>query len=354
MSMRGSLLAVRAPSFVVTPAVVGHRGASGYRPEHTLAAHRLAIAMGADDIELDLMPSRDGHLVVRHDSELGRSTDVAARPEFAARRTTKVVDGRELTGWFVEDFTLAELRTLTAREPMPRARPHSATYGGLRIATFDEVLAMVREESGRRGRSIGILAELKHAAYFDSLGLPLEAPLLEDLRRHRLDHSRSRVSVMSFEPTVLQRLAGSARVPLIQLLDHAHEAPADLVAAGDPRTYADLVTPAGLAQIDRYADGVGAHKELVLGTSPDGELRPTSLVRDAHRAWLSVHVWTLRAENRFLSPAFRSGPDPHAPGDLAGEARLLLELGVDGLITDHPDVCLAARDAWFAPEARVG
>lgn len=337
----------RTPSLVVTPAVVAHRGASGYRPEHTLEAYRMAIRMGVDDIELDLVVSADGVLVARHESEIGLTTDVASRPEFADRRTTKTVDGQTREGWFVEDFTLAELKVLTARERYPDLRPEAATHdGSCGIPTFNEVLAMVRAESVRAGRSIGVMAELKHAAYYDGLGLPLDRPLLADLRRHDLDHARSRVTVMSFETTILRRLASQVRVPLLQLLESGEQRPADLVAAGDPRTYADLCTPEGLAFVDGYADGIGAHKALVLPRDPDGALGAGStLVRDAHRLWLTVHVWTLRAENRWLPADLRVGTSPGGAGDLAGEVRAFLAAGVDGVITDHPDVALAVRNA---------
>jgi len=332
---------------VVTPAVVAHRGASGYRPEHTLEAYRLAIRLGADDIELDLVCTRDGVLVARHENEIGGTTDVAAHPEFADRRTTKVVDGEERTGWFTEDFTLAELKALTARERFPKLRPASAAYdGSLGVATFNEVLAMVHAESVRAGRTVGVMAELKHAAYYDTIGLPLDRPLLSDLRRHGLDHPRSRVTVMSFETTILRRLAGQTRIPVVQLLESAEKRPADLAALGDPTTYADLATPEGLARIDEYADGVGAHRTLVLPRADDGSLLPpTQLVRDAHRRWLTVHVWTLRHENAFLPAGLRIGDEPGGHGDLAGEARLFLDAGVDGLISDQPDVLLAVRDA---------
>lgn len=339
------------PSLVVTPAVVGHRGASGHRPEHTLEAYRTAIRQGADDIELDLVTTRDGVLVARHESELSATTDVADRPGLAHLRTTRVVDGVERTGWFVEDFTVAELETLATRERMPGTRPRNTAYDGAEgIPTFTEVLAMVGAESVRRGRGVGVMVELKHAAHFDSLGLPLDRPLLADLARHGLDHPWARVTIMSFETTVLRRLATSTRLPIVQLLDLPTLRPADLAAAGDPRTYGDLATPAGLDRIDEYADGIGPHKSLVLPR--DGRDRmgpPTSLVRDAHRRGLTVHVWTLRAENRFLPADLRSGNGPDAPGDLAGEARALLDAGVDGLITDHPDVALAALRGARAP-----
>jgi len=330
------------PSLVVTPAVVAHRGASGHRPEHTLEAYRTAIRMGADDIELDLVITRDGVLVARHEAELSATTDVAARPELADRRTTRVVDGTERTGWFVEDLTLGELKALGTRERMPASRPGNTAYDGVEgVPTFNEVLAMVGAESVRRGRTVGVMVELKHAAYFDSIGLPLDPPLLADLARHGLDHPWARVTIMSFETTVLRRLAARTRLPLVQLLDHPHLHPADLVAVGDPRTYADLVTASGLDWVDEYADGVGPHRSLVLPRDAQDRLgAPTSLVHDAHHRGLTVHVWTLRAENRHLPADLRSGGSPDARGDLAGEARAFLDAGVDGLITDHPEVAL--------------
>ena len=344
MTVVSLLPADRTSSFVVTPSVVAHRGASGYRPEHTLEAYRLAVALGADDIELDVVPTRDGILVARHDNELSRTTDVAEHPEFAARRTSREVDGESLSGWFVEDFLLEELRTLTARERHPRTRRQSAAHDGQHgLVTLDEILALVTAETRRSGRTIGVLIELKHATYFDALGLPLDRPVLDALRRHGLDHPRSRVSILSFEATVLRRLASRTRVPLVQLLGKGRGRPADLVAAGDPRTYADLASPVGLATIREYADGVGVHRARILKPGKGGTLTATALVRDAHREWLTVHVWTLRAENRYLSQPFRVGTDPSAHGDLAGEARLLLDLGVDGLITDHPDVVVGVR-----------
>jgi glycerophosphoryl diester phosphodiesterase len=319
------------PSLVVTPAVVGHRGASGQRPEHTIEAYRLAIAQGVDDIELDLVPTRDGVLVARHESEISGTTDVAAHAAFADRRTTKVIDGEVLEGWFVEDFTLAELKTLTARERLPQLRPGNAAYDGtFGIPTFNEVLAMVHAESVRRRRAIGVMAELKNASYFDSIGLPLDVPLLADMRRHGVDHARSRVTVMAFESTILRRLAGRTKVPVIQLLEEAERCPADR----PDLTYRELATPDGLEFIDGYADGIGAHKGLVLPRDEEGAIgTPSSLVRDAHRRWLTVHVWTLRAEQTFLPTGL----------DLLAEARAFLAAGVDGLITDNPDVVLAAR-----------
>jgi glycerophosphoryl diester phosphodiesterase len=342
----------RTSSLVLTPAVVAHRGASGHRPEHTLDAYRTAIRMGVDDIELDLVITRDGVLVARHESEITRTTDVADHPELAHLRTTRTIDGTELTGWFVEDLTLAQLKTLTARERMPRLRPDNTAYDGREgVPTFTEVLAMVGAESVRRGRTVGVMVELKHAAYFDAIGLPLDRPLLADLARHGLDHPWARVTLMSFETTVLRRLAGRTRLPVVQLLDVAHRRPADLVALGDPTTYGDLVTREGLAWIDDYADGIGPHKALVLPRDADGAVgEPSRLVRDAHRAWLTVHVWTVRAENRFLPTNLRHGSALDAPGDMAGEVRALLDAGVDGVITDHPEIALRTAREVLAPD----
>lgn len=336
--------ASRATSLVVTPAVVAHRGASGVRPEHTLAAYTEAIRAGVDDIELDLVATRDGVLVARHENELSATTDVAEHPGLADRRTTKRVDGRVVTGWFTEDLTLAELRRLRARERMPLLRPASAAYDGQEgVPTFDEVLALVRSESVRQGRSVGVMVELKHATHFAGLGLPLDVPLLADLARHGLDHPRSRVSVLSFETGVLRDLAPRCRLPLVQLVDLPHRRPWDLAVTGDPRTYGDLLTAEGLAWIDGYADGLGVHRDLVLPPDAGDAGPPSTVVADAHRLWLTVHVWTLRAENRFLPPARRIGTAPGAHGDLAGEVAALLEAGVDGVITDHPSVALGAR-----------
>jgi glycerophosphoryl diester phosphodiesterase len=320
----------RAPSLVVTPAIVAHRGASGHRPEHTLSAYRAAIRMGVDDIEIDLVSTRDGVLVARHEPELSHTTDVAERLDLRDRRATRTIDGRVVSGWFADDVTLAEIKTLTARERMPATRPGSAVHDGCEgIATLTEILAMVHAESLRRGRTVGVMIELKHAAYFDSVGLPLDVPLLATLRRHGLDGPMARISLMAFEPQILQRLALRTRLPIIQLLN-----------IGD--SHAELCTPAGLARIDEYADGIGPHKNLVLPRDESGAIgEPSSLVRDAHRLWLTVHVWTVRAENRFLPSNLRHGLDPDAPGDMAGEVRALLDIGADGVITDHPDRALA-------------
>ena len=325
------------------PLVIGHRGASGYRPEHTLASYRLAIELGADYIEPDLVSTSDHVLVARHENDITGTTDVAGHPEFAARRTTKTIDGVAHTGWFTEDFTLAELRTLRAVERLPDVRPANTAFNGLyQVPTFQEVIDLAK----RAG--VGIYPETKHPTYFDSIGLSLEEPLLAALRANGLDSGKAKVFIQSFETSNLKELNGRTRVPLVQLIDEVG-APYDLVVAGDPRTYADLVTPAGLAEIATYADGIGPSKNLIVPRDTAGNLLdPTSLVRDAHRAGLVVHPWTFRRENTFLPLDFRQGNPAspeylRAPGDLPAELRLFFRLGVDGVFSDNPDVAVATR-----------
>jgi glycerophosphoryl diester phosphodiesterase len=347
----GALLSIAATAAAAgpppRPVVIAHRGASGERPEHTLEAYRLAIEQGADFVEPDLVSTRDGVLVCRHENEISGTTDVASRPAFAARRATKTIDGEAVTGWFTEDFTLAEIRTLRARERLPALRGR-ALDGRFDVPTFEELLDLVARENARpdrRGRPVGVYPETKHPSYFEGLGLALERPLLEALRRHGLDRADAPVFIQSFEVGNLRRLAGLSRVPLVQLID-AQGRPWDFTAGRLARTYAEMVRPEGLRDIAAYARGVGVHKSLVVPRDRGGRSRPpTTLVRDAHAAGLLVHVWTLRAENEFLPAELRRGQDPGALGDMAGEVRLLLQAGVDGFFTDHPAIGLATRDA---------
>jgi len=330
------------------PLVIGHRGASGYRPEHTLASYRLAIDMGADYIEPDLVSTSDHVLVARHENEIGGTTDVADHPEFAGRRTTKTIDGNPVTGWFTEDFTLAELRTLRAKERLPLLRPANTAFDGLyQVPTFQEVIDLAK----RAG--VGIYPETKHPTYFDSIGLSLEEPLVATLNANGYRGRNAPVFIQSFEVANLKELNRRTRVPLVQLLD-ATGRPYDFVVAGDPRTYADLATPEGLAEIATYADGIGPNKNLIVPRDADGRLLdPTGLVRDAHRAGLQVHPWTFRKENNFLPADFQQG-NPASPqflgatGDAPAEFRLFYRLGVDGLFSDHPDTAVAARHQFFA------
>jgi glycerophosphoryl diester phosphodiesterase len=329
------------------PIVIGHRGASGYRPEHTLASYELAIDMGADYIEPDLVSTKDGVLVARHENDITGTTDVASHPEFADRKATKTIDGLTITGWFTEDFTLAELRTLRAKERLPDLRVTNTAFDGLyQIPTLDEVIALAKR------RQVGIYPETKHPTYFDSVGLSLEEPLVAALRRAGLDRSRSPVFIQSFEVGNLKQLNGLTRVPLVQLLD-ATGKPYDFVVSGDPRTYADLATPEGLAEIATYADGVGVNKNLIVPRDAQNRLgTPTRLVRDAHQAGLIVHGWTFRRENSFLPEDFRAG-NPASPvylaatGDFPAELRLFYGLGIDGVFSDNPDVAVAVRAKEF-------
>ena len=320
--------AVAAPG---RPLVIAHRGASGHRPEHTLAAYDLAITMGADYVEPDLVSTRDSVLVARHENEIGGTTDVAER--FPERRRTQTIDGVAVTGWFTEDFTLAELRTLRARERLPmRSRAHDGQHG---IPTFDEVLALVARRSRELGRPIGVYPETKHPGHFRAIGRPLEEPLVAALRAHALDRADAPVFIQSFEVGNLERLAGMTRAPLVQLMA-GEGAPPDRATGPGATTYAAMATPEGLRAVARYARAIGAEKRMVQPVDAAGALLPpTTLVRDAHAVGLAVHVWTLRNEPVFLPRAYA--------GDPAAEWRRLAELGVDGIFGDFPDVGVAAR-----------
>jgi glycerophosphoryl diester phosphodiesterase len=333
--------AARAQPFRRRPLVIAHRGASGERPEHTLMAYRLAIAEGCDVIEPDLVPTRDGCLVVRHEPEIGGATDVARRPEFAARKTRKTIDGETVEGWFTHDFTLAELKTLRCRERLPQLRPGNTRYDGLEpIPTYQEVVDLAQAESARTGRAIGTYPEMKHPAYFASVGLPLEHRLHAALKANGLDRADAPVFVQCFEVGALKTFRSLCRAPLIQLMA-AEGGPADLPGM----TYAEMSTPSGLKAIAAYADGVGPDWKMILPTAADGTLAPaTSLVADAHAAGLKAHPWTVRAENFFLPPALRHGSDPAAHGEVEAVYKALYAAGVDGLFSDFPGLAAAARN----------
>jgi glycerophosphoryl diester phosphodiesterase len=332
--------------------VIAHRGASGYRPEHTLSSYRLAIALGADYVEPDLVMTKDGVLVARHENELSGTTDIGRRPEFAPRRATKVINGRQVTGWFTEDFTLAELRTLRARERLPRLRPHNQRYDGREVVpTLQDVIDLVRRESRRVGREVGIYPETKNPTYFDSVGLPPERPLVDALDVNGLNHPDANVFVQSFETTNLKVLREVLHVPLVQLVG-ASGGPYDLIAAGRPRSYCDLVTPSGLAEIASYADAIGPSKGRIIPRDSEGMLLPrTPLVAQAHDAGLLVHPYTFRDENAFLPSDLRIGADPVARGKAAEEYALFLAAGVDGMFTDHPDTAVSARVEFLTPRS---
>lgn len=355
------------------PLVVGHRGASGHLPEHTLEAYKLAIEMGADFIEPDLVATKDGVLIARHEPMLGGTTDVAERPEFAARKTTRKVDGIDTADWFASDFTLAEIKTLRAKQAMTfRDQSHNGKY---LIPTLQEVIDLVKAEAVRRGRSIGIYPETKHPSFHRALGLPLEDRLLDILKTAGWAAKSAPVIIQSFETANLKYLRGKTDLRLVQLIDAdsvdkdgnivmaaPYAQPYDFVLAGDKRTYKDLVSAAGLKEIKTYADGVGPWKPYILPArqldkdgdgkpddlNKDGKiderdralLPPTSLVGDAHAVGLFVHTWTFRSEPHYLAADFN--------GDPAQEYRAFFALGIDGLFSDFPDAAVKALNGGKA------
>jgi glycerophosphoryl diester phosphodiesterase len=326
--------------------VIAHRGASGERPEHTLLSYQRAIEQGADFIEPDLVPTKDGVLVARHENNIADTTDVADHPEFAARRTTKTIDGEKLTGWFTEDFTLAELKTLRAKERLPKLRPGNTKYDGqAAIPTLDDVIALAKRASKETGRTIGIYPETKHPTYFASIGLPLEQRLVDKLKAAGWDRADAPVFIQSFEVDNLKKLKTMTQVRLIQLMAGSG-GPAD----GAQPSYKAMATPAGLKAVAAYAYGIGPERTMIQPASGPA----TTLVADAHAAGLRLHPWTFRAENFFLLPDYRSGANPMDHGRLKDEILYFIGLGVDGFFTDFPHVGVEARDAAAGSHARTG
>ena len=351
------------------PLVIGHRGAAGYLPDHTLEGYRKAIEMGADFIEPDLVATKDGVLVARHEPNITGTTDVAQRPEFAGRKTKKMVDGVEEEGWFVSDFALAELKTLRAIQPF--ADRDQQFNGKFQIPTFVEVLDLAKAESARLGRTVGVYPETKHPTYHAGLGLPLEDRLLATLAQYGYTTKASPVIVQSFEVANLKYLRSKTQVRLVQLVDAndlnadgsidltaPYDKPYDFAVAGDGRTFASLLTPAGLQQVKTYADGIGPWKPYLIPSklvdrnndgkpddlNGDGKIddrdrvmmAPTDVVKNAHAAGLFVHPYTFRSEAKRLASDFK--------GDPKAEYKLFYELGVDGVFSDFPDQARAARD----------
>ena len=326
---------------VSVPLVIAHRGVPGERLEHTRPSYLLAIEQGADYIEPDVVSTSDEILVVRHENEISGTTDIAERPEFAARRTTKVIDGVTHTGWFTEDFTLAELKTLRCKERIPDLRPANVALNGIeQILTLDEVLDIAETAGGEA--PAGVYIETKHPTYFEGLGISLNDLLIETLERRGFNDPRSTVVIQSFESANLRALRPHTPATLVQLMS-GRGAPADFVVAGDRRTYADLRTTDGLAFIAEYADAIGPLKDLVV--EPGGG--SSGLVDDAHAAGLDVHIWTMRSENNFLPPELRKGTDMADHGDALAEYFALFEAGVDGLFSDFTSTAVQARSQWL-------
>jgi glycerophosphoryl diester phosphodiesterase len=336
-----------------SPVIIGHRGAPGYRPEHTASSYELAFALGADSVEPDIVATRDGVLVVRHENEISGTTDVASHPEFADRRTTKQIDGAGVTGWFTEDFTWAELATLRARERLGHLRQASASFDGrYPILRLSDLFALVDRASEDRNRALGIVAEIKHATYFESIGLPLDELFVAEMAAAGWADEQDRLVVECFERTVLgalwQRGLSAKRVYLIE----ASGAPYDAVAAdgSSAREYAADITETGLyalasAPLARRVDGVSVNKTLVLQTGAGrAPMGTTDIVDLIHAAGLEAYCWTLRPENRFLAKPLRRGRDGAAFGAWQEEFRLIMDTGIDGVFADHPDLAVAVRN----------
>ncbi len=319
-------------STLLRPIIIAHRGASGLRPEHTLAAYELAIDLGADFIEPDLVSTKDGVLIARHENEISGTTNIAEHPEFVNRKTTKIIDGQTVSGWFAEDFTLAEIKTLRAKERLPfRDR---AFDGQFPIPTFQEIIDLAKCKSDETGRTIGIYPETKHPTFFDAIGLSLEEPLVEILHANGYNKADDRIFIQSFETTNLKQLDKMTNLPLIQLLSNTGK-PYDLAITNDFRTYKDMTSPDELAKIAEYADGIGPDKRMIVPVDENGILlQPTSLIQNAHAVGLLVHPYTFRNEAQYLAPDYNHNPE--------AEYVQFFNLGVDGLFTDFPGTAFGA------------
>ena len=325
------------------PLIIAHRGASGYVPEHTLASYALAILQGADYVEPDLVMTRDGELVARHDNELGLTTDVSQRPEFADRKRTQRVDGVKLTGWFSEDFTLAELKTLRAIERIPTIRPGNARMdGSLEIPTLQEIIDLVKILQLSERRRIGLYPETKHPTHFQKLGLAMEKPLVSILHRNGYAGRSAPVYIQSFEVENLKILSRMTQLRLVQLFGGGQ--PYDQKVRGSDLTYAQMATADGLKAISRYAAGVGPEKGYIIPRDANGNLgQPTDFVPNAHAAGLKVHPYTFRAENVFLPTNLRNGDSPAERGNVEADIQAFLDAGIDGLFIDQPDIAVRLR-----------
>jgi glycerophosphoryl diester phosphodiesterase len=322
------------------PIIIAHRGASGYRPEHTLTAYELAIDMGANFIEPDLVITKDGVLIARHENEISETTNVAIHLEFANRKTTKLIDGKLKSGWFSEDFTLAEIKTLRAKERIPKIRPQNTSYDGLyEIPTLQEIIDLAQHKTVETGRTIGIYPETKHPTYFRSLDLALEEPLLEVLYMNGYNGKDAPIFIQSFEVGNLQYLSEKTDLPLVQLLNDKGQ-PYDFILQGDTRQYKDLVNLEELQKIANYAQAIGINKNLLVSRDISEKLLPpNNLIENAHVASLLIHVWTFRNEDVFLPLDFQGNPQ--------AEYQLFFDLGIDGVFSDNPDLAVKVLQSTY-------
>ena len=343
---------VAAAAFPPVPTLIAHRGASALRPEHTLAAYTQAIEDGADIIEPDLVATKDGVLVARHENAIAilnadntireATTDIATRPEFAALLTTKTIDGTAIRGWFTEDLTLAQLKTLRAVERIPAVRPANVSFNGqFQVPTLQEVIDLAKSKAIEKGRTIGVYPETKHPTYFKSIGLPLERRLLEVLTANGWNSKDAPVFIQSFEVGNLKEMRALTTTRIVQLLSSSGR-PFDFVAAGptETRSYADLITPAGLREVATYANGIGSSKDMVIPVVNGALGTPTALVANAKAANLITHIYTLRPENAFLPANLKAAPvaDNAVRGDSVTEIQTYLQAGIDGFFTDDSAV----------------
>lgn len=327
------------------PIVVAHRGASGYVPEHTIGAYALAITMGADYVEPDLVMTRDGILISRHENELSRTTDVAERPEFAAKRRTRNINGKNITGWFSEDFTLCEIKTLRAVEAVPHIRTGNTRLNkAYDIPTFQEIIDLVKALELSENRTIGIYPEIKYGTHFQRLGLAMEPKIVEIFHKNGYIGKNAPVYIQSFEVNNLKELKKLTNLRLLQLFGNKLDMPYDQAELGTGLTFGAMATPSGLANIAKYAAAVGPEKGYIIPRTLTNKLSsPTTFVRNAHAVGLQVHPWTFRAENFYLPREFQSSDAIYEFGDSVGEIKAFLEAGIDGLFVDHPDILVRVR-----------
>lgn len=318
------------------PLIIGHRGACGYRPEHTLASYELAIAMGVDYIEPDIVSTKDGILIARHENDITETTNIADKPEFAHRKNTKTIDGKKITGWFADDFTLTEIKTLRAKERLP-FRNHFYDQK-FEIPTLQEIINLAQQKIAETGRIIGIYPETKHPTYFQSINLALEEPLVDILHKNGYVSSDAPIFIQSFEVENLQQLKKMTNLPLIQLLDDKNMQPYDFVVKDDSRTYGDLTSLQELAKIAEYAEGIGAYKGLIVPIGVD--INSTTLITDTHAVNLKIHAWTFRNEEQYLAPNYQGNPQT--------EYEQFFKLGIDGVFSDFPDLAVTICNRMFS------